>query len=172
MNKKSIVALILVFCFGALNVFGQEQQLQKNDNELVSQSETKADKQRIRPIRTLFQMSDQELDKLAIAIERIRKIPQEKRRQIAQEMDKFEKSKNQTDARKMMKKMHSHFRDEQRKILNQYFSTLDEATAKAEREAFIKMSPRERFEFMKKASEAIGIDRVPPPPFDCPPREK
>ncbi len=118
----------------------------------------------IRGMAMIFQMSDDELDKLAIAIERIRKIPQAQRQQMAQEMQRCEHAKNRAEKNRMMKKMRSRFQKEQCEILDRYYATLDAETAQKEREAFVKMSQRERHEFINKAREKLGVPTLPPPP--------
>lgn len=155
---KKIFFIPFILLLTAFVVFAQEE---KNNPPPKQQN--------MQAMAALFKMSDDELEKLAVAIERIRKIPQEQRRQMAQEMQCCGHGKNRDEQKRMMKKMRSRFQNEERKILNQYFKTLDEESAEAEREAFVKMSPRERREFMKKIREKINVPEETVPDGENPP---
>lgn len=110
-------------------------------------------------LKTLFLMSDKELARMRELITRLERTPAEKRKKMAEDLDRM--TSDNPDARqKFMEAMQHRFEQRRQNLLERYYATLPEDRAKAEAEAFLKMSRREQFEYMNAVREKLGL---PPP---------
>lgn len=114
--------------------------------------------QEIQMLKTLFSMSDKELARMRELISRLERTPEAKRREMARDLDRAT-SDNAEDREKFMADMRSRFESRRKNLLERYYATLPEAQAKAEAEAFLKMSKREQFEYLQDVRDKLGFPK-------------
>lgn len=105
-------------------------------------------------------MSNKELARIREMITRLENTPEDKRKKMAEDLERAT-SDDPAVRQKFMDEMRSRFEARRKNLLERYYTTLPPEQAKKEAEAFLKMSKREQFEYMKNVREKLGI---PPPP--------
>lgn len=120
----------------------------------------KVSKEELQMLRTLFSMSNKELARIREMITRLEHTPEAKRKKMAEDLERAT-SDDPAVRQKFMDEMRSRFEARRKNLLERYYSTLPPDQAKKEAEAFLKMSKREQFEYMRNVREKLGI---PPPP--------
>lgn len=120
----------------------------------------KVSKEELQMLRILFSMSNKELARIREMITRLEQMPETKRKKMAEDLARAT-SDDPAIRQKFMDEMRSRFEARRKNLLERYYSTLPPERAKKEADAFLKMSKREQFEYMRNVREALGI---PPPP--------
>lgn len=116
----------------------------------------KISKRELQMLKALFLMSDKELSHMRELITKLERMPEEKRRKMAEDLDRAT-SGNPAAQQKVIDEMRHNFERRQNNLLERYYATLPKDRAKAEAEAFLKMSRREKFEYMISVREKLGL---------------
>lgn len=119
----------------------------------------KVSKRELQMLKTLFLMSDKELARMRELITKLERTPEAKRRKMAEDLERAT-SDDPSVQQKFMDEMRRRFETRRKNLLERYYATLPEKQAKAEAEAFLKMSRREKFEYMNAIRAKLGM---PPP---------
>ncbi len=119
----------------------------------------KVSQKEVQMLKTLFLMSDKELARMRELITKLEQTPVAKRRKMAEALERAG-SDNPAEREKLMEEMRHRFEARRKNLLERYYATLPEDQAKAEAEAFLKMSRREQFEYMSAVRKKLGI--LPP----------
>lgn len=129
----------------------------------------KVSQKEVQMLKTLFLMSDKELARMRELITRLEQMPVAKRRKMAEALERAG-SDNPAEREKLMEEMRHRFEARRKNLLERYYATLPEDKAKAEAEAFLKMSRREQFEYMNAVRKKLGLpsprrngERIPEP---------
>ena len=132
--------------------------------------------QEMQMLKTLFSMSDAELARIRELITRLERTPESRRREMARDLE-CATSEDPETREKFMTEMRRRYDERRRNLLARYYATLPEDRAKAEAEAFLKMSRREQFDYLREVREKLGLpkpeagkrrgaDKKAPPPRD------
>lgn len=109
-------------------------------------------------LKTLFSMSDEELARIRELITRLERTPESTRRAMARDLENAT-SKDPETREKFMTEMRRRYDERRRNLLARYYATLPEAQAQAEAEAFLKMSKREQFDYLRDVREKLGLPK-------------
>ena len=116
----------------------------------------KVSQKEVQMLKTLFLMSDKELARMRELITKLEQLPVAKRRKMAETLERAG-SDNPAEREKLMEEMRHRFEARRKNLLERYYATLPEDEAKAEAEAFLKMTRREQFEYMNAVREKLGL---------------
>ncbi|MBR5622480.1 MAG: hypothetical protein IKW49_04775 [Opitutales bacterium] len=116
----------------------------------------KVSQKEVQMLKTLFLMSDKELARMRELITKLEQTPVAKRRKMAEALERAG-SDNPAEREKLMEEMRHRFESRRKNLLERYYATLPEDKAKAEAEAFLKMTRREQFEYMNTVREKLGL---------------
>lgn len=114
--------------------------------------------QEMQMLKTLFSMSDKELARIRDLIARLERTPENKRKEMARDLERAT-SDDPEVREKFMTEMRRRYEERRNNLLARYYATLPEAQAKAEAEAFLKMSKREQFDYLRGVREKLGLPK-------------
>ncbi|MGN0834786.1 MAG: hypothetical protein ACI4QA_03030 [Candidatus Spyradosoma sp.] len=117
--------------------------------------------QEMQMLKTLFSMSDKELARIRELITRLERTPENRRREMARDLESAT-SDDPEVREKFMTEMRRRYDERRRNLLARYYATLPEDQAKAEAEAFLKMSRREQFDYLRGVREKLGMPKPEP----------
>lgn len=113
-------------------------------------------------MRSLFLLSDAQLHRLGDFIRRLEKMPRERRRQMAEDLERVSAETTPEKRAAYEKEMRERFRRAQENLLDRYFSTLSPEQADAEREKFLGLDRKARREYIMGVREKLGLPPLPP----------
>lgn len=122
-------------------------------------------------MRSLFLLSDAQLHRLGDFIRRLEKMPPERRRQMAEDLERASAEMTPEKRAAYEKEMRERFRRAQENLLERYFSTLSPEQADAERKKFLGLDRKARREYIMGVREKLGLPPLPPSP-EKRPRER
>lgn len=122
-------------------------------------------------MRSLFLLSDAQLHRLGEFIRRLEKMPPERRRQMAEDLERASAEMTPEKRAAYEKEMRERFRRAQENLLERYFSTLPPEQADAERKKFLGLDRKARREYIMGVREKLGLPPLPPSP-EKRPRER
>lgn len=120
-------------------------------------------KEEARLLKSLFTMSETELRRLREFIQHLEKMPPERRRQMAEDLDRASSDMTPEQRKAYLKDVRARFRKNQENLLARYYSTLAPEQANAERKKFLAMNPRERRAYLSEVRKKLGYAPLPPP---------
>lgn len=117
-----------------------------------------------RMLKRLFLMKNEELHRLGEFIRRLEKMPPERRRQMAEDLERAASVKTPEQRRAFEKDMRERFRRERSDLLARYFATLPPEQADAERKKFLSLDRKDRRAYIAEVRRKLGYEPFPPPP--------
>ena len=115
-------------------------------------------------LKRLFLMKNEELHRLGEFIRRLEKIPPERRRQMAEDLERAASVKTPEQRRAFEKDMRERFRRERSDLLARYFAALPPEQADAERKKFLSLDRKARRAYIADVRRKLGYEPFPPPP--------
>lgn len=167
-KKYTFLLIAILGFFSAGTLFATDKEKSAPEKKMCPPPVKKISQKELHMLKTLFLMSDKELARMRELITKLERTPVAKRRQMAENLERAN-SADPEIRRKFMENMHRRFEERRKNLLERYYATLPQEQAKAEAEAFLKMSRHEQFEYMKSVREKLGIppprrERKPKPP--------
>ena len=120
-------------------------------------------KEEAKLMRSLFLLSDAQLHRLGDFIRHLEKMPPERRRKMAEDLERASAEMTPEKRAAYEKEMRERFRRSQENLLERYFSTLSPEQADAERKKFLGLDRKARREYLMGVREKLGLPPVPPP---------
>jgi len=120
-------------------------------------------KEEARLLRSLFTMSDAELQRLRGFISHLEKMPRERRLQMAEDLDRASADMSPDQRKIYLKEVRKRFRKNQENLLARYYSTLSPEQADSERKKFLALDPKEQREYLSNVRKKLGYAPLPPP---------
>lgn len=115
----------------------------------------------VRLLKSLFLMSDEELGRLRGFIQRLEKMPPERRRQMAADLERGASAKTPEQRRAFERDMRERFRRERADLLARYYATLTPEEADAERKKFLSLHHKERRAYIREIRKKLGYEPFP-----------
>lgn len=111
-------------------------------------------------MRSLFLLSSAQLHRLGEFVRHLEKMSPERRRQMAEDLDRAASEMTAEKRALFEKEMRERFRRSQENLLDRYYSTLSPEQADAERKKFLELDRKARREYLMAVREKLGL-----PPF-------
>lgn len=121
-------------------------------------------KEEARLLKSLLSMSDAELKRLRGFIQHLERVPPEKRRQMARDLDRATSDMTPEERAAYTKELRERFRKSQENLLARYYSTLPQEQADAERKKFLSLDHKGRRLYIFEVRKKLGCAVPPPPP--------
>ena len=118
-------------------------------------------------MRSLFLLSSAQLHRLGEFVRHLEKMSPERRRQMAEDLDRAASEMTPEKRALFEKEMRERFRRSQENLLDRYYSTLSQEQADAERKKFLSLDRKARREYLMAVREKLGL-----PPFSRSPEKR
>lgn len=121
-------------------------------------------KEEARLLKSLLSMSDAELKRLRGFIQHLERMPPEKRRQMARDLERAAADMTPEERAAYTKELRERFRKNQENLLARYYATLPQEQADAERKKFLSLDHKGRRLYIFEVRKKLGCPIPPPPP--------